>query len=123
MIDSFYEIHRKWFLGPLIMDYNYLLNPPSLEIHTYSQPVHRGKYLVEFYGKERYIAGHTVDARLGINKNITHSKITLTDQQETTSTTSCHLMDRENETYSNIKAVNIHSTLTTTPMENDKKSR
>ncbi len=119
MIDTFYEVHKNWLIGPVIMDYNSILNPPLLEFYTYSQPVRGGKYSVEFYGKERYISKTMTSVEVNINKNITNLKITLTDEQETVQLATI----RNNDVYPAVKRVIIHSQMTITPMENDEKSR
>ncbi len=120
LIDSFYETNKKWLIGPIIMDFNYILNPALLEFYTYPQPVHGGIYSVEFYGKERYITRTMTDIEININRNIENLKITLTDDRQTIFTM---LMNRKNDIYPEVKIINIHSQMTIIPIENDQESR
>ena len=113
-IDSFYEIHKNWLIGPVMMDYHRAFNTPSLEVYTYPQPVRGGKYSSELYGSERYVTRGTVGAEEHLHKGITQLKITLTDQQ---------LLVRENNVYPAVKSITIHSQMTTPPMENDMRCR
>lgn len=112
LVNLFYDMNKKWLIGPVIMDYNCLLKCPLLEFYTYPQNVRSGKYLVEFYGKERY---RSTDIGINIDKYMTHLKITLNDDQL--------LINKINYIYPQIKQITIHSQMTITTIENDTKSR
>ncbi|CAF1277323.1 unnamed protein product, partial [Didymodactylos carnosus] len=119
LLCSFDYNNNKQVVGPVIMDYNFLLHPPLLEFYTYSQPVRGGKHFVEFYGKERHMT--ETDDEINIDKNIPRLKITLTDEQQQALIDQL-LMHEKRAIYPNVTTILIHSQMTTTAMENDKRS-
>ncbi|CAF1632722.1 unnamed protein product [Rotaria sordida] len=112
----FNDDHKKWIDGPVIMDYNHVLESPMLEVYTYSQFAHNGKSSVELYGKERHIT--TTNNTISIDKNITRLRITLNDNVEQLVST------YQNRTiYPKVTIIIIHSQMTIKPKENDPISR
>ncbi|CAF1450055.1 unnamed protein product [Rotaria sordida] len=116
LVHLFNNDHKKWIDGPVIMDYNHVLESPMLEVYTYSQFAHNGKFSVELYGKERYIT--TTNNTISIDKNITRLRITLNDNVEQLVST------YQNRTiYPKVTIIIIHSQMTIKPKENDPISR
>ncbi|CAF0988067.1 unnamed protein product [Rotaria sp. Silwood1] len=116
LVHSYNSNHYKWIDGPVIMDYNHVLEPPTLEVYTYSQPAHNRKNAVEFYGKQRYMK--TTSNTIDVDKNITKLKITLHDNVE-----QLVLTNQSRTIYPNVTIITIHSQMTTRPKENDPISR
>ncbi|CAF4522938.1 unnamed protein product [Rotaria sp. Silwood1] len=116
LVHSYNSNHYKWIDGPVIMDYNHVLEPPTLEVYTYSQSAHNRKYAVEFYGKQRYMK--TTSNTIDVDKNITKLKITLHDNVE-----QLVLTNQSRTIYPNVTIITIHSQMTTRPKENDPISR
>ncbi|CAF1534124.1 unnamed protein product [Rotaria magnacalcarata] len=108
LVYSLNDLNGQWIDGPVIMDYNFRLDPPLFEFYTYSQPSFDGKYIVEFYDRKRYIT--PMNDMINIDKNITTLKITLHDDQL--------VVNEPLITYPNVTAINIHSQITTIAAEN-----
>ncbi|CAF2828918.1 unnamed protein product [Rotaria sp. Silwood2] len=116
LVHLFNNNHNKWINDPVIMDYNHVLEPPTLEVYTDTQPALRGKYSVEFYGKERYTT--TINNTTNIDNNVTKLKMTLNDNIEQL------VSANQNRTiYPKVTTVIIHSQMTRNSKENDPISR
>ncbi|CAF4102566.1 unnamed protein product [Rotaria sp. Silwood2] len=112
LVHLFNNNHNKWINDPVIMDYNHVLEPPTLEVYTDTQPALRGKYSVEFYGKERYTT--TINNTTNIDNNVTKLKMTLNDNIEQL------VSANQNRTiYPKVTTVIIHSQMTRNSKEND----
>ncbi len=123
LIDSFYSMNSKWLLGPVVMDYNSLLVSPVIEFYTYPPSVRIGKGSLQLYGKKRYIIPAITDVPINIDKNTVDLYITLTDNQQITTTIDQLLADETSSTYPNVTRIIIHSQMTRSPVENDKQIR
>jgi hypothetical protein len=119
LIDSFYSINSKWLMGPVIMDYNSLLNPPVLEFYTYPQSVRVGTYSLQLYGRKRYISTTVTNIPMNIEKNITDLRITLNDDLQMTTT----INQLTSITYPKVTKITIYSQMTRSLVGNDNKIR
>ncbi len=122
LIDSFYSMNSKWLIGPVVMDYNSSLTAPVLEIYTYPQSVRVGKYSLEFYDKKRYITETVSDIPINIDKNIRDLRITLTDNQSITTMDPLSMYETCH-TYPKVTTITVHSQMTNSSMDNEKKIR
>ena len=116
-------MNSQWLTGPLVMDYNYALKSPVVEIYTYPQSARMGKYSVEFYDKNRYVSRKTTDDSINIDKNVTDLRITLTDNQQIPTAMDEHSLYEMTNTFPKVKSIVIHSQMITPPPDNDNKLR
>lgn len=112
VVYSFNDINSQWIDGPVIMDHNFRLHTPIVEIYTYSQSFDDIKYTTEFYDKRRFIA--RADSTIEVNKNITKLKITLNDELPST--------NESLAIYPKVKTINIHSQMSRNLIQDDSKN-
>ncbi len=110
-------------MGPVVMDYNSLLNPPVLEFYTYPQPVRVGKYSLQLYGKKRYISTTLTNVPINIDKNITDLRIKLNDDFQMTTPIDQLSIYETGYTYPKVTKITIHSQMTRSLVGNDNKIR
>ncbi|CAF2217476.1 unnamed protein product [Rotaria magnacalcarata] len=113
LVELFNENHDKWIKGPVIMNYNHALKPPTLEVYTYPQPTYNGKYYAELYGNETYIS--TKRNIMDIDDNAKVLRITLNDNNNEQLT----LLNQNKMNYPKVTTIRLHSQMTEMAREND----
>ncbi|CAF3473607.1 unnamed protein product [Rotaria socialis] len=113
LVELFNENHDKWIQGPVIMNYNHPLKPPTLEFYTYSQSAWKGKYYAEFYGNETYIS--TKSNIMDIYDNAKTLRITLNDNNNEQLT----LLNQNKANYPKVTTIRLHSQMARSAREND----